>query len=270
MTEEMKNRWALVTGASRGIGRDFATLFAERGAKVVLVARSQESLDSLKEDLKTKHQCEAIVISCNLGRPDGIEELLQVLNEHEVQIDYLVNNAGFGSYGSFLQQSREKQLQMIDLNIRSLTHLTWSLAEKMKQRGFGHIVQLGSILSFLPMPDYAVYSASKQYVLSFSQGIREELKPHGVFVTTLCPGPTATSFFDHAGQDISNRGPYMMTSQEVAEIGMKAMLAKKALVVPGWKNKLFIFLCQWLPQTWFSNLISNQMEPIKEKDRPAP
>ena len=184
----MTERVTLITGASAGIGTELARVFASNGHRVALVARRAERLQALAAELGAKGSAAPIVIPCDLQQTDAGDRIAQALTEAGVEVEYLVNNAGFGLFGLAVTRDRADQLDMINVNIRALTDLTLRFADQLI-RNRGGILNLGSIAAFLPGPGMAVYYASKAYVLSFSEALRCELAPKGVRVTVVCPGP---------------------------------------------------------------------------------
>jgi short-subunit dehydrogenase len=231
---------ALITGASSGIGLDFAHLFARDGHDVVLVARSAETLQALAKELETHHHITAHVIPADLSLPEAPRKLFESVRERGLTIDVLVNNAGFGLGGPFADTDLPFELGMIQVNVTAVTHLTKLFVAGMIARGRGRILNVASTAGFQPGPFMAVYYATKAYVVSFSEAIAEELRGTGVTVTTLCPGPTRTHFADVA--DIKDKPLFKyskpMASMEVARIGYDAMQRGKRLVVTGLQNKI--------------------------------
>src|SRR3954447_6416423 len=213
---------ALITGASSGIGLDLARLFAKDGCDVVLVARSEGKLRELAAELERDCGVTAHVIALDLARPNAAEALVQRL---PADVDVLVNNAGFGVAGPFVETDLAKELEMIQVNIVALTQLTKLLLPKMVARRRGRVLNVASTAAFQPGPLMAVYYATKAYVLSFSEAIADELRDSGVTVTALCPGPTETGFAAVAGMDQTRLFTLMkpMTSAEVAKKGYEAM-----------------------------------------------
>lgn len=247
--QDLNNKWALVTGASSGFGIDFATLLAERGANLVLAARRTEPMEALASQLRQQHQVEVVVIGIDLALPAAGLQLKAQLDARQIAIDVLINNAGYGLYGEFVDQPVAATLNMLQLNIMSLTELTHVFAQDMVRRGAGHILLVASIVGYQATPTYAAYSASKAYVLLFGEALNAELAPHGVKVSVLSPGIAATSFLAVSGQRAT---PYqqlvMMQSRPVAAIGLKAMFAGKPSVVPGIANQLTIFGNRLMPR----------------------
>jgi uncharacterized protein len=192
--EDLDNRWALVTGASSGFGVQFAGLLAERKANLVLVARRTEPMERLAEELRQRHFVKVVVEGMNLSRAGVGAELKSRLDARSIPIDILVNNAGYGLYGAFLDQPLEKIADMLQLNMITVTELTYVFARDMVKRRSGHILLIASLLGYQAVPGYAAYAATKAYVLLFGEALHQELQPHGVSVTALCPGISATSF----------------------------------------------------------------------------
>ena len=235
----LQGKTALVTGASSGLGVDFARELARRGCRVVLVARREELLKKLQGELQARHGITATVMTLDLGDPAAPQRLHDALEAQGLAIDILVNNAGFGVYGMELDIPWEKTRQMLMLDIVALTHLTKLFARGMVERGWGRILQVSSIGAYQPSPTYAAYSAAKAYVRSFSQALNFELRGTGVTSTAICPGITATEFLQVSGQEkTAYQRMMMMTSAEVAAIGIRAMLKGKYNVVPGFLNWL--------------------------------
>jgi short-subunit dehydrogenase len=232
---------ALVTGASGGLGLEFARLLAADGYRVVLVARNEPALKKVAEELQSLYGAEAHCYPTDLSKPENVEALLQQLSSDNLSIDCLINNAGFGDAGYFLDKPFSLHQEMMMLNMFALTRLTHALATEMKAKGHGHILNLASTAAFQPAPAFALYAATKSFVLSFSEALRYELRQSGVSVTVSCPGPTETPFHDRAAtrtSKIMQMG--MMKPEIVAEQAYNALKAGKRRVVHGWLNKLLV------------------------------
>lgn len=244
-----KRKTALITGASSGIGAEFARILARQGCDLVLVARNKERLDALAEELGRNFGATSLVLAKDLSVRGAVEEIYSDLENKRVGIDILINNAGFGVYGPFLETKLTEEMEMLQVNIVSLTMLTKLFMRDMVSRGFGKILNIGSTGSFSPTPLSSVYCASKAYVLSFSEAIAEELTGTGVTVTTLCPGPTATGFAQRAQMaetKIFQQGT--MTAKEVALTGYNAMMSGRPTVVAGMFNKIMVFSIRLSPR----------------------
>jgi uncharacterized protein len=240
---------ALITGASGGIGLDLAKIFAKEKIDLVLVARSEDKLLKIKKDLETLSGIKVTIIAKDLSLPNSARDVYDNINEMYLSIDFLINNAGFGYWGTFTETRMEKELQMINLNIVALTHMTKLFAKDMVKRGSGRIMNVASVAAFIPGPFMAVYYATKAYVLSFSQALSEELKDKGVTVTTLCPGPTITGFEDTAELHDSKLFKLLrpVPSNKVAEFGYKAFMKGKRVAIHGLSNRMMIFYLRFIP-----------------------
>lgn len=225
---------ALVTGASAGLGVEFARQLSKRGHRLVLAARRKERLQELANELGN-----ARAVAIDLSRKGAAEKLMADVEAHGEIVDLLVNNAGFGLIGRFAELDTARQRQMIDLNAGALTDLCRAAAPGMIERKSGAILNVASTAAFQPGPKMAVYFATKVFVLSLSEALHEELKPHGVKVSCLCPGPTRTEFGEVAG--FGGNGMFdrlAMTAAEVVETGLKGLDKNRAVVVAGWVNKV--------------------------------
>lgn len=242
----LNNHLALVTGASSGLGQDFARQLAAAGCDVVLVARREENLMRLAEDIQSKTGRQAIVRRCDLGSPAERASLVADFP----RVDILVNNAGLGVYGRFAESSWDRVSEMLEVDVAALTHLTHLFLPGMRERGWGRILQVASTAAFQPCPSYAAYAAAKSYVLNFSLALHHELKGSGVSCTTLCPGPTATEFFEVSGHKLGAlQRNSVMSAEQVAAIGVKAMEKSQPYVVAGAMNTLMAWSVRLLPLT---------------------
>lgn len=246
---KIKRKWALVTGASSGLGVDFATILAEHGCNVVLVARREDRLKALADTLKDRHKIETRVIAMDLGTSTAARELYEKTKAEGLEIDVLINNAGFGIHADFMETEWERTAQMLQLNLTTLTELTYLYTKDMLARDFGFNLLVSSIGGFQPTPSYAAYAATKSYVLDFGEALAHELRDTNVGVTVLAPGGTRTEFMEVAGQEIAGIvNLAMMESRRCASIGIKAMLKKKPSVVPGLLNKIATFSVRLAPR----------------------
>ena len=237
-----KHKTALITGASGGLGFEFAKILAGRKYDLVLVARNEGKLYALKNDLETKYGISVYVCAADLSVVDVALDVFNYTLEHELQIDVLINNAGFGDTGCFAESDWQKQYEMVQVNITALMQLTYLFLTPMIERGEGRIMNLSSVAAFCAGPDMSIYYASKAFVRSFSEAVAEEVKGTGVTVTALCPGPTATGFEKAAsmksGSQMFRRAA---SAAEVAKSGIKAMEKGKVLLYQGTFTKLMSF-----------------------------
>jgi uncharacterized protein len=235
----MKRQTALITGASSGIGRELAPLFAQDGVNLVLVARDRGRLESLATDMQAKYGVDVTVIPQDLAQSTAPKVIHQKLQAQGITVDFLVNNAGTQVYGPIQDTDMTRQLSLIQVNLTALTHLTMLLLPEMLQRGSGRILNVASTGGFAPAPFSAIYCATKAYVLSFSEAIARDLEHTGVSVTCLCPGATQTDFARRAGiEDIRLFRAGTMTARQVAKAGYASLMQDKTTIVPGLFNKL--------------------------------
>jgi len=245
---------ALITGASSGLGKDFAKIHASRGGDLILVARRERLLEDLAMTLRGEFGVEVRVIVRDLSLPDAAVELLGELENTEIEM--LINNAGFGAHGLFADQDWERIRDMIRLNIESLTSLSRGLLPQMIARKSGKILNVASMAGFLPGPLQAVYYATKAYVLSFSEALVNEVREHGVIVSALCPGATDTEFFDQAHMEgVFARKLGTASCRKVAEFGYKSLLKAKPVAVPGFANRFMMHSLRLTPR-WLATKIS--------------
>jgi short-subunit dehydrogenase len=252
---------ALITGASSGIGLELARIFAEHGHEVVLVARSEGKLQTLATELQSRGG-RAQVIAADLAAPGGPKTVVDAVVQRGVTVDVLVNNAGYGLFGPFLETSLETELSMIQLNIVALTELTKRLLPAMVTRKSGRILNVASTAAFLPGPLMAVYYATKAYVLSFSEAIANELEGTGVTVTVLAPGPTASGFQAAASLEESKlvAGKTLATSREVATAAYEGLMSGAPMVIPGLVNKMTAQMHRLLPRRMVTSLVRGAQE----------
>jgi uncharacterized protein len=240
----------LITGASAGIGTELARVFAANGHRVALTARRADRLNSLAAELNAKGRVAPIIITCDLEQPDAGDKIAAKLAAAGVEVEYLVNNAGFGLFGSSIELDRAEQLGIITVNIRALTDLCLRFADSLI-RHRGGILNVGSVAGFLPGPGMAVYYASKAYVLSLSEALRQELAARGVRVTVLCPGVVPTEFQARAGLKPGFDSSLLSVSPaDVAQAGYRGLMAGKRAVLPGFGIKLVPLLLRLFPRSF--------------------
>ena len=247
---------ALITGASSGIGLELAKIFAQSGHNLILVARSESKLNKLREELVQQHSVHVEMIIADLAKADAAAQLVDEVNKRKLVVDILINNAGFGELGKFSEISTDRQINMIQLNVVTLVHLTRLLLPEMLKRKSGGILNVGSTAAFQPGPNMAVYYATKAFVLSFSEAIHEELQGSGVKVVCLSPGPTETGFGKDSGLDKAKMfTANVMSAAKVASVGAKAFESNRAIAVPGWKNWLGTLLTRVAPRAITRKLV---------------
>ncbi len=240
---------ALITGASSGIGLEFAKLFARDSYDLILVARRRSILEKLAAELTAKYSIRTTIIPQDLSQPSAPDALFTELNQKGIFVDVLVNSAGTQVYGPFQATDLQRELQLIQLNLVSLTRLTKLAVAQMSKRGSGKILNVGSTGSFAPAPLNAIYCATKTYVLAFSEGIAKDLEGTGITVTTLCPGATNTEFAEKAQiQNIRLFRSLVMEPDAVAKTGYRALMKGKRVVVAGVYNKLLVFSLRFTPR----------------------
>ncbi|MFP4375403.1 MAG: SDR family NAD(P)-dependent oxidoreductase [Spirochaetales bacterium] len=253
----MSKGTALVTGASGGIGRVFAVKLAREGYDVVVAARSRGKLEEVAKEIEG-HGVRGVVIESDLSKPDAPKALFEAVREEGLQVDVLINNAGFATYGHFASIELDKELEMINLNVTALVHLTRLFVPEMVARKRGRVVNVASTAAFQPGPLMANYYASKAYVLHFSEAIANELQGTGVTVTALCPGPTASGFQERAGMDnVKLVKSGLMSAEKVVDIGYRGMLKGKPVVIPGLKNRMLAQSTRFFPRKMTVKVVRN-------------
>lgn len=262
MNNDLRGQWALITGASSGLGVEFARQLAARGAHLVLAARSEAPMLALAAELSAAHALQVHVETIDLAEPGAASQLKARLDAVGIAVDVLVNNAGFGLYGEFVTQSPQRLQEMLQLNVMALTELSHAFGREMAQRGRGQILLVSSIGGYQATPTYAAYSASKAYVLLLGEALNAELKPHGVNVAVLAPGITATQFLAVAGQRATLYQRLMlMQPAPVVAAGLRALSRGQASVLPGLGNKLTVFsnrlTPRWLQRWSAARLMAN-------------
>ena len=253
----MADQWAMVTGASAGLGAEFARQLASRGMHLVLVARRSELMSELAQELHTKHGTRCEIIAADLSHPSEPGRVLEQIQEKGIEIELLVNNAGFGVVGEVDNADIDRLLQLIRLNISALTELTYRILPGMLERGHGAIVNVSSLSAFQPVAYMGVYAASKAFVLHFSEALHCELRDRGITVTAVCPGVTRTNFFDIAGAPGWLQKHSSLGVEPVVKSALKAMERRRQYVVPGWTNFMLTLLVR----------IASRRRVVKESTR---
>ncbi len=257
MSKRGTGRTALITGASSGFGVEFAKLFARDGYDVVLVARGAAKLEALAAQLRSRYGITATVLVQDLTDPAAAAALVAALDAAGIQVDTLVNNAGFATYGPFAEIGEDADLDLLKVNVLALTALTKRFLPGMLARRSGQILNVASTAAFQPGPLMAAYYASKAYVLFLSEALAEEVRGSGVTVTALCPGPSATGFQARAAMEESKlvSGRQIMDAVTVARVGYRAMQAGQAVVIPGWQNRLIALAPRFTPRAVMARLV---------------
>lgn len=250
---------AVITGASAGIGVALARVFSRHGHELTLVARRQDRLQALADEIAATGARRPIVITCDLAKSGAARQIGEALASEGAEPQFVVNNAGFGLVGLATARDRDEQLQMIDLNVRVLTELSLAFVDSLA-RHRGGLLNVGSMAGFLPGPGMAVYYATKAYVLSFTEALHSELKPRGIRVAVLCPGPVPTEFAARAG--ISDRrmapGPLTRTADYVAEAGYRGLMDGHRTIVPGFTNNLATMLIRIVPRRLLLKVVESR------------
>lgn len=269
---DLKGKRALVTGASSGLGVAFARLLAARGAHLVITARRVQNLESLAKELRDKHGVEVSVIGLDLSEPDAPQKLVDATEGDKKPIDVLINNAGGGIHQHFVDIPWERTLRQIQLNVTSLTELTYHFTRAMVKRGFGYVLNVSSVGAYSPTPTYATYSAGKAYVRDFSEAIAYELKDTPVRVCSLCPGLTETEFHKASGHTLA---PVLkstrMSAEDCATIGLSALFRGRRNIISGLINKISMFMLRFFPRrmlVWGAALTMG--EPKSSMGAPGP
>lgn len=236
MLQQYADRWAFVTGASSGIGAEFARELAARGMHLVLTARREEMLQELAEDLHTRHGTHSLIMPGDLSEPEFAPKLIEELDRQEVAIELLINNAGFGIACEIENTSREEVQKMLRVNVESLTDLTYLLLPRMLERGHGAVINVSSISGFQPVAFMPAYAATKAYILNFSEALWAECHTQGVSVMALCPGITNTNFFNIAGVPSWLKKRASQTPEQVVRSALRGLEKKRQYWVTGWRN----------------------------------
>ncbi|MCF4967539.1 SDR family NAD(P)-dependent oxidoreductase [Nostoc sp. CMAA1605] len=257
-----RNQTVLITGAANGIGYELAYIFAQNNYNLVLVDIMPQKLADVADKIRHQFEIRVKPIVKDLSINTSPEDIFAELQQESIQIDVLVNNAGFGIHGLFSETNLNTELEMLQVNLVTLTHLTKLFLKDMVRKGDGKILNLASAAAFQPGPLMAVYFATKAYILSFSQALARELENTGVTVTALCPGPTESAFHKRTGlagarQIESNN---MMDAKKVAKIGYRALMAGKTVAIPGLKNKMLAEMVRFIPRNLVTKIVKNMQE----------
>lgn len=253
-----ENKYTLITGGSEGIGFELAKLFAKDKNNIILAARNEEKLLKAKDEIEKEYGVKVKIIVCDLSQNDGYKKVIEAVDENEIAVDNLINNAGIGSFGAFSEAVDNFETTLININIISVTKLTKYFLKKMIKLGNGGIMNVASTAAFTAGPRMSMYYSSKAYVLSLTEAIHDEVKGKGIRVSCLCPGPVRTEFQKKAGiKKSENAKKYLMDSERVAKEGYMGFLKGKAIIIPGFKNKMLIWGNKLIPRSLSRKIIMN-------------
>ena len=254
------NPFTVLTGASRGIGAEYARLLASRGHDLLLVSRDETRLTHLSRELETNHRIQAHVFIADLAQPDAAHQLFVESRQYRQTPDMLINNAGFGLYGEFVSHSLPRIQEMLHLHVLTVVESIRLFLPGMIERGSGTIINVASIAGMFPIPYFAEYAATKAFLLSFSEALAEEVHASGVVVQACCPGQTETDFHDSAGFRPS--GPFpMQTSAQVVHTSLAALSNKRPVVTIGWQGKLAALVTKWVPRNALTKMAGRRTKP---------
>jgi short-subunit dehydrogenase len=260
MSAQWKGKWALVTGASAGIGKALAEELAQGGTNLVLTARREDRLRSIAQSLSAAHEIHAEIFVADLAQPAVPQAIFQFTREKALTIDLLVNNAGFGQYGEFHSAETDRLLQMVQVNCASVLHLTRLFVPAMVARRSGDILIVASTAAFQAVPYISTYAATKVFDLYLAEGLAEELKPHGIRVCALCPGTTTSEFHEIAGHPTHSKGREQ-SAETVARNGLKALGAGKSYVISGLGNYLGAHGERLVPRRLVTRIAAKMFRP---------
>lgn len=253
----MKKGYVLITGATSGIGYELMLLFAKDKHNLFLVSRNKEKLSLIKKDVEKKFSVDVEYLPIDLSLPESSKKVYEFAKRKNLNINILINNSGFGLGGEFVKLDIEKEEEMINLNILALTKLTYYFLQDMKKKNKGKILNVASLAGFLPIPYMNVYSATKSYVLSFSEALSFELQKTNITVSALCPGATRTNFAKVAMMDEGNFNKFSMSAKKVALIGYNGLMKGKRVIIPGSSNKLGASAVRITPHSLLGKILKN-------------
>lgn len=246
----------LISGASSGIGKELAYKYAANGKNLFLIARRNNILEEIKQDIENKYGVSVYTLEKDLSLEGAVKETYQYSLDKELQVTDLINNAGFGDYGKFIDSDINKQRNMVDLNISALVELSYYYLKDMKARNYGNILNVASVAAFIPGPQMSVYYASKAFVLSFTEALSEELLTYDIHVAALCPGPTKTDFEKNASVSFSS--VKMQSVKEVVDYAYNEFSSrKKVIIIPGFNNRLNLSVLKFLPRRVVRKIINS-------------
>ena len=255
-----RGKWALVTGASAGIGRELARQLAAGGANLLLTARRAERLEELASELTLRHKIQADVFPADLARPETPGELFRFTQQKRLPIEVLVNNAGFGKYGEFVRVDAQRLLEMVQVNVAAVVQLTHLFLSPMAERGSGYVLIVSSTAAFQPVPYISTYAATKGFELLFAEGLAEEMRAYGVRVCCLCPGSTESEFHQVAGQP-PRTARRRESAEKVARVGLEALAAGRPLIISGRQNWVNVEAQRLVPRRLVTRVAARLFAP---------
>jgi short-subunit dehydrogenase len=262
MNNEWRGKWALVTGASAGIGQALAQELAAGGTNLVLTARRQDRLETFAGELRAKHGIRTEVFAADLAQASAPEQIFAFTKERSLTVDLLINNAGFGQFGEVPTVEAQRLLDMVQVNCSAVVHLTRLYLPEMVARRNGDILILASVASFQAVPYISVYAATKAFDLLFAEGLAEEMRPHGIRVCALCPGSTESEFHQVAGQDhLKFSEKHRETAEKVARVGLAALAAGKSSVISGAGNAFGVYGQRLVPRSLVTRIAAGMFKP---------
>lgn len=266
MAAEWRGKWALVTGASAGIGKALAEELAAGGTHLILTARRKERLEELSQRLSEKHKIKTEVFVADLADPSAPEKIYAFSKLKGIEVELLINNAGFGAYGEFSEAETHRLLEMVQVNCSAAVHLTRLYLPEMMARRRGYVMMLASTAAFQSVPYLSTYAATKAFDLLFAEGLAEELKPHGVRVCALCPGSTESEFHEVAGQThLASAARSKETAEKVAHVGLRALAAGKSYVISGTGNYWSAHLQRLVPRRFVTRTVARMFRPKTQR-----
>ena len=266
MGAEWQGKWALVTGASAGIGKALAEELAAGGAHLVLTARRKERLEELAQRLSEKHKIKTEVFVADLAEPSAPEKIFAFSKVKGIEVELLINNAGFGVYGNFSGAETHRLLEMVQVNCSAVLHLTRLYLPEMMARQRGGVLILSSTAAFQSVPYISTYAATKAFDLLFAEGLAEEMKPHGIRVCALCPGSTESEFHEVAGQThLASAARSKETAEKVARVGLRALAAGKSYVISGAGNYWGAQLQRLVPRRFVTRTVARMFRPKTQR-----
>jgi len=262
MTSEWKGKWALVTGASAGIGKALAEELAAGGTRLILTARRRDRLEELAKRLRSEFQIQAEIFEADLSKPSATQEIFNFTQEKGIAVDLLINNAGFGQFGELTTVDTQRLLDMVQVNCTAVLHLTRLFLPSMIARRRGDVLIVASTASFQAVPYISTYAATKVFDLYLAEGLAEEMKPHGIRVCALCPGTTESEFHEVAGHPSHSKGR-QETAAKVAKTGLRALAAGKSYVISGLGNYLGAHGERLVPRRFVTRIAASLFRPKK-------